>query len=248
MYHTPFDKLYAAEVIDNNDAETSGSTGKGKIQFFIEPLHWGLGRNSRDKLPWARPYHNILGGSNEFGSSVIPENDTIVWIWYEDDVNKKNPYYITGLNLNQLSPHHLFDQEVKPNLTDSGSISDTDYPDMKFIYSPNGICVFFSTSDSSKEIGIFHPSGAFIHIDNDGVVRNKGGKEDEDLQKSLLGETVNKMMDEIITQIQQISVPTIGGPSGPPINSSAFETIRTNYLSSPSGSAQNILSENVKNN
>lgn len=156
-----FDKLYAADVIDNNDLKQ-----EGRVQIYIEPLMWGIGKTARSKLPWARPFYNETGGDSTFGESKIPETNSKVWVWYEDDVNKKNPFYVTGLQLAGLNPHKLFTQHVAPSLITAGQSAT--YPDVKYTYYPNGICIGVSSSQTDPEIFIYHSPTTYMFIDKTG--------------------------------------------------------------------------------
>ena len=76
-----------------------------------------------------------------------------------------------------------------------------------------------------------------------------GSQDDELTQPIVLGDTLiekltelNDHLQEIITQIQAITVPTPAGPSGPPVNSAAFN-MPGNSLQQLIGSLEDILSK-----
>jgi hypothetical protein len=152
--------LYIAKVVNNNDLEK-----KGRVQIRIPIKH---GEIKETFLPWALPFHNFIGGSASHGINCIPENDSFVWVFYEDEDSDKNPFFIADVNTHDLSCASLYDTDVKSKIGASSS-----YPDMKFIYLPNGICIGASSSMTTPEIIIFNPvtgGDSFIHMKSDGSV------------------------------------------------------------------------------
>lgn len=203
--------FYPAKVINNNDTKK-----KGRVQIKIEHLHFGF---SNEMLPWAHQSSLNGGGSNQFGGSFIPEQDTFVWVWFEDeDKFFKRPYYLADIHFSNYHPHNLFEQNIKSNVT-----SQSQYPNTKYIYFRNGICIGVDSSSNNPEIFLYHP-GAYLFINKDGEIHLKGGT--TALESTVLGETL-KLWLETHTH------PTGTGPSGPPIESADLI---------------NILSEKVKNN
>lgn len=156
----PFEKIYAATVFNNTDPLL-----EGRVQIYIDLFMSGY---SESLLPWARPFFNDMGGSDEFGESNIPEEETKVWVWFENDEDKKNPFYITGLQLKGLNPHRLFTTQVLPQITQITTPLTTIYPDTKYKYFPNGMCSFVSTGLTSKEAGFFHSPSSYYVIDSGG--------------------------------------------------------------------------------
>jgi len=148
--------LYPALVKDNNSPDIDG-----KIKIYIESLHHGI---SDSLLPWALPAKEGTGGSNTYGVSCIPEKDSLVWIYFEDETWHRNAFYTWDLNLNKVNPHKLFNDNVKSSVG-----ATTAYPDVKYIYLKNGICIALSSNTSTPEITIYHPS-ASLFIDNSGKI------------------------------------------------------------------------------
>lgn len=218
--------LYPAKVINNNDPKK-----KGRVQIKIEHLHYGF---SNEMLPWAHQSNKGLGGSDQFGSSIIPENDSFVWIWFEEvDTFFKRPYYLCDIHFSNHHPHNLFEENIKSNVT-----SESEYPNTKYIYFKNGICIGVDTNAQNPEVFIYHP-GAYVFINKNGEIHLKGGT--TALESSVLGETLKVVLDKIIDEINLITVPTGTGPSGTPINAAAFTAIKNDDIPT-------ILSEKVKNN
>lgn len=142
---------YIAKVIDNDDEDK-----EGKVQIYIEALMHGF---KPSDYPWAR--------QDKGATSAIPEKDDMIWVYYEDEVNYRNPYYKNKLNLEKYHEHDKYDDEVK-----SSTGGSAEYPDVKYIYFENGVCIAVSSSDSKPEITIHHPM-AYIFIDKIGKMEIK---------------------------------------------------------------------------
>lgn len=153
-------KKYFASVVDNNDP-----LQLGRVQINITHLMSGW---QPSLLPWAFPYSSLGGSSLLFGSSFIPEISSNVWVWFEDDENLLNPFYVSGPTLESLSAHTVYSTSVAAQMIELSST----YPDVKFIYFKNGICVGAS-SGATPELFAFHPTGAYLNIDATGNVKIK---------------------------------------------------------------------------
>jgi hypothetical protein len=149
-------KFYVAEIVDNNDTDK-----EGKVQIKILPEMKDFGQ---DDYPWARQAKSFSGGSNSYGISCIPETNSKVWIYFEDEINFRNAFYLFDLNLESLHPHELYEDDIKSTVGGSAS-----YPDVKFLYFKNGICLAVSSSDSKPEVTIYHPK-AWVHINTQGLL------------------------------------------------------------------------------
>ena len=205
MNGIPFD-LHYADVIDNNDPDK-----KGRIKIKIPYLHEGL---SNDLLPYATQFLIGGGGSNDYGKSFIPENNSKVWIGFYDKEDMKLPFYIADIQLSEIHPHNLFEDNVKSEIESSSS-----YPNTKYTYYKNGICIGVDSSDSNAEIFVYHPSGSYFKIDNSGKSYLKTGT--GTFEKMLKGETFKTMLDNILTAIQAITVTDPQSSSLLPINNVA---------------------------
>ena len=157
--------LYQAQVVDNNDPDKAG-----RVKIKVPGIHSNV---PEDLLPWAKQKTLFLGGSNTHGKSSIPEIDSLVWIAFDDPIDYLRPFYDADIQLNKFNPHKLFDTNVKSAITGFSS----SYPDVKYEYYKNGICVAISSSDDSPEIAIYHPTGTNIFINKDGKI-NIVGKDD----------------------------------------------------------------------
>jgi len=198
--------FFPAEVIENHDP-----LKQGRIQVKIDHLHLDLGN---DALPWAIQCSLLTGGSNYYGSSSIPEMGSHVWVWYEDvDIFYKQPYYIADLQFQNKNPHALFYSNIKPNI--EGCV--TEYPDMKYVYFRNNICVASSASCANPEFVISHPKGTYVFIDKEGQVTIKKVEAEINLKNENNIEIKNKetslkiILEMIADLCSQIN--TVGGPA-----------------------------------
>jgi len=196
--------FYPAKVINNIDTRQ-----QGRVQIKIEHLHYGF---TTPMLPWARQGSLSTGGDATHGVSSIPEIDSYVWVWFEDvDVFMKTPYYMGDVQFAGKHPHGLFTTDIAPNLgTGSASV----YPNTKYTYYANGICIGVDSSSGNPEIFLYHPS-AYIYINNLGIIEFKAGA--VATQFTLLGETLK-------TWLENHTHPTGTGPSGPPVQAATLTT------------------------
>lgn len=158
-------QFYIATVIDNNDPDK-----EGKVKIKIDPFHDGF---KQSDLPMAKPVLYGTGGGTSQGVSSIPEINSIVWIFFEDEVNFRHPFYFGDLSLKNLNPHKHFNDNVKASITGYGG----EYPNVKYQYIKNGICFGVSSDETHKEIFIYHPGGSkgYLYINNDGSYDIKDG-------------------------------------------------------------------------
>lgn len=173
-------KLYKAEVVDNNDTQQ-----QARIQIYIASFMEGW---AGDLLPWARPFFNVTGGdfgkttigtncapkvadpeidvigkTFTFGECDIPEKETVVWVWFENDEEKKNPYYITGVQLKKSTASRSFNNVVKANLDDVVG----KYPDIKFRIDRNGYVKFHSSNLKVIESGEYNSADSYFYHKDD---------------------------------------------------------------------------------
>lgn len=158
------DYLYKGTVELNLDPEM-----KGRIKVRVENL---FGNTSVALLPWAYPIINSVGGSDDYGSSLIPEKGAEVWVLILNTDLLDPLFYLAGFNFEDTSSfHNKFTTEIKAQLSANTITSSSIYPDMKFTTLKNGLAFGYSSGDSSKEAFIFHPDGTIIYIENSGNIQ-----------------------------------------------------------------------------
>lgn len=150
------ENLYQGTVIDNDDPDK-----EGRVKIRCEEIMSGW---QDSHLPWARPFSGS-GGSSESGQSNIPEEGDLLWCFPEKSHSMKNWYYISGSQLSDVNPHSLFEDNVKSSVGSQAS-----YPDVKFWHFKNKVCLAVSSSITTPEIMVYHPSGTFVFIDSDGKI------------------------------------------------------------------------------
>jgi len=202
-----------ASVVENNDTELQA----GRVKIRIPYLHGDVGD---ELLPWAKPMTLFSGGSDTYGKSCIPEINSLVWVVFDNETDMLKPFYIADVHLNNFNPHMLFQNNITSNITGFSSV----YPDVKYEYYKNGVCIAVSSNASTPEVTIYHPSGSYIFMNSSGEIEIKAGT--VALEKSVLGETLKSWLEEH-THTSPM------GPTGTPIQASTLST---------------ILSAKVKNN
>jgi hypothetical protein len=226
-------ELHYAEVIDNDSTGDEGITN-GSIKIKIPYMMKGILDND---LPWALPFHLSTGGATTHGISNIPEIGSLVWVFFYEQPWQKKPYYIADVNLKEFGASELFETEVKSNISGFSS----NYPDVKFMHLKNGINIAVSSNDSTPEVSIYHPSGAYIFINSTGEIQLKGNT--GSLEYSLLGETTKQMLSNILDYIiahKHLGVTAGGATSGVADNVSNFTIVKTTTLPT-------TISQSVKN-
>ena len=172
-------KLYKAEVIDNDDKQK-----EARVQIYIASFMEGW---NPELYPWARPFFDVTGGdfgkttigvncaprtpdpevevgrSFTFGECDIPENLTVVWVWFENDDEKKNAYYITGVQLKKSTSAKSFEKIVKANVLEVRG----NYPDVKFRTDRNGYVKFHSSNIEIIESGEYNSSESYFYQKDD---------------------------------------------------------------------------------
>ncbi len=143
-------KLYIGKVIDNKDPDE-----EGKVKLYNKSLHQDI---SKDKLSWARQ-------NREF-TSDIPEIDDLIWFYFEKESIHENAFYGNKVTLKEYHDHLKYEEEVKSNVE-----AESNYPDVKFIYLKNGVCIALSSSEDTPEITIHHSEKSHIFIDKDGNIK-----------------------------------------------------------------------------
>ncbi len=171
-------RFWPAKVIDNNDPEK-----KGRVKIYIEWLMEGIPASD---YPWA--YQD-----REF-TSYIPEINDMVWVYFENEENFKNPFYKNKISYEDYNEHN---QKI-------GSL-EGDYPDIKYIKLKNGVAI--AINSNKEEISITN-GGAEIFINSTGEIHIKG--DGSSIEFTVLGETLKNWLSTH-------THPTGVGPSGPPV-------------------------------
>jgi len=161
-------QFHYARIIDNNDVELQA----GRVKIQIPYLHADV---EEDLLPWAKQMTLFSGGSGSHGKSQIPEIDSWVWVVFDNEDDFLKPFYIADVHLNNFNPHLLFAKNIASKVTTVTS----KYPDVKFNYYPNGICIGVSSNTATPEVFIYHPKGTQASIDKNGNIDIKDGNNNE---------------------------------------------------------------------
>lgn len=218
--HEKFYGNYRGIVVDNNDELKNG---RCKINVF------GVYDELRESdLPWATFADPFMGGLQGYGSSLIPEVDTHVWVFFEGG-DVRFPVYFAG------AP--AMNGEDNPDLPEESA---TDYPDNKVIRLKSGFTVEMNQKEGNETLRIFHPAGWEMIVSPDGsqvtdipvtLTINTADRitlncplidlgEDSSLEPSVLGD---KLASWISTELKTYldlhqHIGNLGAPTSPAMN------------------------------
>lgn len=182
--HEKFYGNYRGIVVDNNDPLTNG---RCKINVFgvYDELKSG-------ELPWATFADPFMGGLQGYGSSLIPEVDTHVWVFFEGG-DVRHPVYFAG------AP--AMNGEGNPDLPEESS---DDYPNKIVLKFKEDIVLTIDKSTST------------VSIEADKIDL---GREDS-LEQSVLGKKLEEWVNNELTpwlNTQLIVTGNLGAPTSPVI-------------------------------
>lgn len=214
------ENLYIAEVKKNDDMSNVSQARDvgGKIQIYVEEIMHGW--KNKD-LPWARPF--VGGGSDSYGSIIVPEVGDKVWVFCEKEDLYKNWYYITGVSLKKTNIAQKILQFINTKLkiptmpNGSGGLGlKGKYPDYKIIRFKNEITI--GVNSKEKEVFIHHPSGSWIMINEDGDIQSKGKwKHYGELEVTKEVTAMSEIPAMKVTLSKHIHVSSVpGSPTAPP--------------------------------
>jgi hypothetical protein len=144
-----YDGFYRGKVLDTNDPD---KLGRIKLEIF------GIFDNIKPEfLPWAIPAAPLGSGAGlDFGNFFVPEIGSFVWVFFERGDFRQPVYFAEA----QTALHGI-PEEAKTN-----------YPNRKVMKTKSGIIIYID--NSTKDININHPSGAYINIDGAGNIKISG--------------------------------------------------------------------------
>ncbi len=143
--------VYRAIVLDTDDP-----LKLGRIKVNVLGIYKDI---ATVNLPWAVPLLPVGFGSGAgYGAFTVPEVSSMVFVMFESS-DIYQPIYIGS------APDAVHGLPVERLVN---------YPHRSIMKTPNGIVIY--VDDSSKEIKVDHPSGAYISIDNSGNIIISGTK------------------------------------------------------------------------
>jgi hypothetical protein len=193
---------YRAEVLENADANH-----QGRIRVRVHELG-DTGRTSRVAYP------KIGFGGNGHGLKSSPVVGDWVWVQFEGG-RIDCPVWTSGIWPKDGVPEPLRDPKSHGWVT------------------PGGHHVLLDERDGEEFVRIKHTVGSTIEFDKDGNIKisNTSGKVvyvgDGADEWAAKGETLKRLLEELIDAINAITVPTAMGPSGVPNNSVQFSSIKS---------------------
>lgn len=221
-YFGIFYGVYRAVVVSNEDPNSSGSPDpQGRLVVRVPSVG-----DTPDAQRIAYPFA-LFAGEN-YGVKFIPRVDDQVYVMFERG-KLDMPIWFGGWWA-QNDIHEDFSSV-----------------DSHGIMTPGGHQLIFDEQSGSEFIRIKHLDGETkIELDSQGnvFIVNKSGKKinigdgaENANEPAALGETLKGLLEELIDGINAMTVPTPVGPSGTPINSATFTSIKTRL--------ETILSETI---
>lgn len=140
---------YRGKVVSNADPS---SFGRIKVEIFgvFDDI-------AAADIPWAVPAFPLSSGAGiGYGSFAVPEVDSYVWCFFEKGDLYQPVYFAEAAD----GVHGLPSERT------------TNYPSRKVMKTKSGIVIYID--DSSGEIKVDHPSGAYLKIDGSGNITIKG--------------------------------------------------------------------------
>lgn len=139
-------KYYPGKVVDNNDPDRLGRCRIRVYSIYSSEI-------PDSDLPWAIPENTFIGSTK--GSFIVPPNDALVKVYFEDDCYYQPKYTSKVLHESKL-------KDFESDIYD-------DYPDtMVFFESDEGD--YFKINRRSREATYKSASGTFLKIDSQGNV------------------------------------------------------------------------------
>lgn len=154
-------KLYIGKVEDVEDPDK-----KSKVKVRLLPE---MKDAQPDHLPWVYPFMIESMNSDSF-THRFPELDSLVWCFFTSN-SFHTGYYISAAFLEDI-----FDYSVVETAIDSiPEINKPQYPNAQFTKYKDGTIIFRNTE--TGEMGIYHSSGTYTVIDDEGSIFVKGVKD-----------------------------------------------------------------------
>jgi len=201
---------YQAFVVDNDDPEKLG-----RVKIVIPIV------DSIDKTGvWA--YNKGTWGGKDYGFNLLPQNGDMVWVEFEHGDVRHPIWTFTS-----------YGTDERPEEFDS--------PNKYGFKTPAGNIIIIDDTEELESILVKHSnSKEYIKLVKDkltleGVQIYLGVNGDE---KAVMGETLKTKLETLLTHLESHTHTTNVGPSGPPINVTAFSTLRSQLAQ--------ILSDTVK--
>lgn len=216
--------IYRAFVVENKDP-----LNMNRLQLLIPHLN-----ESAPDDTWAFP-KNVFGGKN-YGTQLLPQKGDMVWVEFEYG----DPDY-------PVWSHAGYGEEELPKEFES-----VNHYGFK---TPQGTLIIINDNDDVEEVLVKHATTKEwlkiikdeFELESKVIKLGKNGDE-----AGVLGDTLKKRLDEIMEKLDenqqaliQHTHTTNVGPSGPPINASAFTNVKSG-LSTIKSKFEEFLSKKVK--
>jgi hypothetical protein len=183
--------FYTGKIVNNKDPEKLGRCQIRVYGVFNDSIPDG-------DLPWAIPDFTFTGST--MGSFIVPEDGTIVNVYFDND-DLYLPKYTTKVL-------------QKSSLSAMSAEYDTDYPNtMVFFETENGD--YFKINRKTLEAEFRHASGIIVTMDKDGNINlNATAPENATVSLSVSGSVkLTASKDITLSAAGSINLQTAGGDS-----------------------------------
>jgi len=154
-------KLYIGKVVSTQDPEE-----KSRIKVRLLPE---MADAQEGFLPWVYPFM-LKSMTSDSYSHEFPEEDSLVWCFFTS-----NSFH-TGFYISAVFLEDVFDYSVIENtINNIEEINNPTYPQAQFSRYADGTVIFRNIT--TGETGIYHSSGTYTVIDDEGSVFVKGVKD-----------------------------------------------------------------------
>jgi len=195
------DTHWLGEVVDNQDPL---SNGRCKVKVFGK-----FDTIPVEAIPWASPINRMTPGHH-----VVPRVGDIVGIRF-DNGDIYHPEYLFQVNQNTDLKTEVLQNSSEPYNVISLVYDANPDRNVRIYWSPeDGLVMTTGDSQTAQPMIRFSPEGQIFLNSNEIYIAKDGT---DDTEPAVKGQTLAKLLDEIITQFNAHTHPTGVGPSGPPL-------------------------------
>ncbi len=160
-----YNGIYRAKVLAT-DADESDNIGRIKVEVYpmligteTAQTLGGIDGIDTAQLPWAVPAMSLFSGAGSgYGSFVVPEVDSFVWVFFEEGDVYQPVYFAEAVTKTYGVP----------------SERTVNYPYTRVFKTKSGIVITINDSNGNEEVKVLHPTGTYLQISSDGVINVNG--------------------------------------------------------------------------
>jgi len=216
MNNDKFYGFYRGIVVDNVDPLRAG-----RVQVRVYPMFEGV---VASHLPWAVMSDPFMGGLGNVGGTFIPEEDSHVFVFFENG-DHRYPVYFGG------APAMENDTPDLP----AESRNNGEYPANRVFRTKNGIVVEIDDTKDNERVRIFHPTGTQLLIDKNGYYVTVA---DGDCEFTVDGNMKASVTGNFTATIDGDSTTTVKGDMTASVDKGLSATVKKDASISADGNAE----------